>query len=98
MQVYICISASMVTQNRRAEIAINFLTIISQVVRNLGHSCNYKPVCLCKLRDAPTFKTEAFRLVSNVQLVKQLLLRNELTVNTALPCSSSTVTKDALRY
>ena len=80
MQVYICISASMVTQNRRAEIAINFLTIISQVVRNLGHSCNYKPVCLCKLRDAhgtPTFKTEAFRLVSNVQLVKQLLLRNE---------------------
>ena len=39
-----------------------------------------KPVCLCKLRDAhstPTFKTEALHLVSNVQLVKGLVLRNE---------------------
>ena len=36
-------------------------------------------LCLCKLRDAhgtPTFKTEALRIVSNVQLVKGLLLRN----------------------
>ena len=36
-----------------------------------------------KLRDAhgtPTFKTEALRLVSNVQLVKELLLRNELLI------------------
>ena len=39
----------------------------------------YKPVCLCKLRDAhgmPTFKTEALRIVSNVQLIKELLLQN----------------------
>ena len=42
----------------------------------------------------PTFKTEALRIVSNVQLVKGLLL----TAYTALPCASSTETNDALRY
>ena len=59
-----------------------------------------KPVCLWKLCDThgtPTFKTEALRLVSNVQLAKRLLMRNE-RANTVLPCSSSTVTNDALCY
>ena len=52
------------------------------VVLSQNFYCNreYKPVCLCKLRDAhdtPTFKTEALRLISIVQLVKGRLLRNE---------------------
>ena len=40
----------------------------------------YRPVLFCKLRNpngTPTFKTEALHLVSNVQLVKRLLPRNE---------------------
>ena len=44
------------------------------------HSNAYKPVCLCKLCDAhgtPTFKTEALRVVSNVQLVRGPVLQNE---------------------
>ena len=37
----------------------------------------YKPVCVCKLRNAhgmPTFKTKVLRIVTNVQQVKGLLL------------------------
>ena len=44
----------------------------------------------------PTLKTEALHLVSNVQLVKRLFTVKK--ANTALPCSFSTVTHDALRY
>ena len=43
-------------------------------------SVTHRPVLFCKLRnphDTPTFKTEALHLVSNVQLVKRLLPRNE---------------------
>ena len=55
------------------------------------------PLCLCKLRDAhgmPTFKTEALRVVSNVQLVKGPLLQNERQIQhyLALLCN------DALCY
>ena len=45
----------------------------------------------------PTFKTETLHLVSNVQLVKRLFTAKR-KANTALPCSFSTVTHDALRY
>ena len=37
-------------------------------------TCTYK---LCYPHDTPTFKNEALRLISNVQLVKHLILRNE---------------------
>ena len=37
----------------------------------------YGPVFFYKLRNPPTFKTEEFCLVSNVQLVKRLLPCNE---------------------
>ena len=41
---------------------------------------HYRPVLFYRLRNPhgmPTFKTDALRLVSNVQLIKQLLLSNE---------------------
>ena len=46
----------------------------------------------------PILKLKLLCLVSNVQLVKGLLLQNEQHIRTALPCSSLTVTNDMLRY
>ena len=47
----------------------------------------YKPVCLCKLRDAhgtPTFTTEALCIVGNVQLVKGSYFENNGNYNITL--------------
>ena len=57
-----------------------YIILIIEVCTLCNNNNNNKPVCLCKLRDAhgtPTFETEVLRIVSNVQLVKGLLLRNE---------------------
>ena len=50
------------------------------LIRNSYCNTTSQSACLCKFRDTystPTFKTEVLHLVSNVQLVKGLLLQNE---------------------
>ena len=62
--------------------------------------CNTTSQSVRNIRDAhnmPTFKTEVLCIVSNVQLVKGPFTAKWMA-NTALPCSSSTVTNDVLRY
>ena len=57
----------------------------------------HKRVGYARLHVTPTFKTETLRLVSNVQLVKRLF-NTKRKASTALHCSFSIVTHDALRY